>query len=61
LCARNGNLDNMKWLLENNFEHDSKTFANAAENGNLDNMKWLLENNFEHDSETLLMRPKMVI
>ena len=45
----NVNLNNMKWLLENNFGHDSYTFVYAVLNGNLDNMKWLLENNFDHD------------
>jgi len=39
-------------LLENNFDHDSRTFAEAAFNGYLYNMKWLLENNFEHDCDT---------
>ena len=47
-CAANGNLDNMKWLLENNFSSSCITFSNAALNGNLDNMKCLLGNNFGH-------------
>src|ERR1700730_7539038 len=38
-CAKNENLENMKWLLENKFPYDELTFAYSAENGNLDNMK----------------------
>jgi hypothetical protein len=44
--AKNGNLDNMKWLLKNKFPYDTFTFTYATENGNLDNIKWLLENKF---------------
>ncbi len=43
-AATNGNLENMKWLLENGCTWDEKTFSEAAYNGNLENMKWLREN-----------------
>src|SRR5579871_3011947 len=35
--AKYGNLENIKWLLENKFPYDSWVFRNAAENGNLNN------------------------
>ena len=40
----NGNLVNMKWLLEIGCPFGENAFPYAAENGNLENMKWLLEN-----------------
>jgi hypothetical protein len=43
----------MKWLLENKFLYDEKTFDHAASNGNLENMKWLLENKFPYDNTTI--------
>jgi hypothetical protein len=51
----NDNLYNMKWLSENNFEHNFHTFTRAVMNGNLDDMKWLLENNFSHDHSTFFI------
>jgi len=42
--AKNGNLENMKWLKENGCSWNELTFFNAAKNGNLENMKWLKEN-----------------
>ena len=48
-AAKNGNLENMKWLLENKFPYDELTFSYAAKNGNLENMKWLLENRFPYN------------
>jgi hypothetical protein len=52
-AASNGNLENMKWLLENNFPYNEMTFSYAALNGNLENMKWLLENNFPYDDRVI--------
>lgn len=43
-AAKHGNIDNMKWLLENGCVFSANTFGEAAKNGNLDNMKWLFEN-----------------
>ena len=37
----NGNLENMKWLYENNCPWEEKTFSCATLNGNLENIKWL--------------------
>ncbi len=51
-AARNGNLENMKWLKENGFHNDTWTFGWAAENGNLENMKWLKENGLPYNEET---------
>jgi hypothetical protein len=51
----NGNLENMKWLLENNFVHDYLTFAITVAHRNLDNMKWFLENKFEHNNLTFFI------
>ena len=47
-----GNLDNMKWLKENNCPWDSWTFKYAALLGNLENMKWLHLNNCPWNSNT---------
>ena len=44
ISVENGNLDIMKWFIENGCPFDAFTFTAAAKNGNLDNMKWLLEN-----------------
>ena len=44
LSAKCGNLDNMKWLKENDCPFGDDTFKSAAEFGNLDNMNWLKEN-----------------
>ena len=43
-AAKNGNLENMKWLKENGCPWKKDIFANATKNGNLENMKWLKEN-----------------
>lgn len=51
-AAKNGNLENMKWLKENGCPWDANTFASAAKNGNLDNMKWLKENGCPWDANT---------
>ncbi|KAJ3317390.1 hypothetical protein HDV06_001658, partial [Boothiomyces sp. JEL0866] len=37
-AARNGNLENMRWLKENNCPWGEETFGNAAEYGDLENM-----------------------
>ena len=52
IAARLGNLDNMKWLLENKCPWDEYTFASAASIGNLENMKWLLANKCPWDTYT---------
>jgi hypothetical protein len=57
-AAENGNLENMKWLLENKFPYDEYVFQRAAENGNLENMKWLLKNKFPYDKWTFIIRLK---
>src|ERR1700730_12170738 len=49
ICAKYGKLDNMKWLLKNQFPYNEETFESAAKNGNLDNMKWLFKNKFVYD------------
>jgi len=49
-AAKNGNIENMKWLLENKFPYDECTFKYAVENINLENIKWLLENNFPYNN-----------
>jgi ankyrin repeat protein len=44
LAARNGNLENMKWLKSIDYDANMvhrDTFDAAASNGNLENMKWL--------------------
>jgi len=51
-AAENGNLENMKWLLENKFPYNIWTFAYAAKNGNIENIKWLLENEFPYNELT---------
>ncbi len=43
-AAENGNLENMKWLKENECPWDEWTFSYASKHGNLENMKWLREN-----------------
>ena len=45
----NGNLENMKWMLQNDFPKDEYIFEYAAINGNLDNMNWMLRNNFPYN------------
>ena len=40
-AAKNGNLNNMKWLYEQGCPFDDLTFPMTAANGYLDNMKWL--------------------
>ena len=52
ICAKNGKLENMKWLFENKFPYDTGTFAHASRNGNFNNMKWLLENKFPYGENT---------
>ena len=52
VAAQNGNLDNMKWLLENGCPWGKFTFYTATKNGNLDNMKWLLENGCPWNAST---------
>jgi hypothetical protein len=44
IAAENGNIDNMKWLLDNGFILNEYTFILAAKNGNLENIKWLQDN-----------------
>ena len=38
-CAKYGKLENMKWLLKNNFPYNSRVFDYASKNENLENMK----------------------
>src|SRR5258706_16296097 len=52
LNAKYGNLDNLKWLLDNHFPFDEWTFAYAVERNNLDTLKWLLNNHFPFDEKT---------
>lgn len=40
-AALNGNLNCMKWLMQQGHTMDVYTFQNAVLNGNLENMKWL--------------------
>lgn len=42
--ALGGNLDNMKYLKEQNDKYDSHTVFAAVRFGNLENIKWLIEN-----------------
>ncbi len=51
-AALNGNLDTLKWMLDNNFPKDVWTFAYAAEKGNFHILKWMFENNFPKDEQT---------
>ena len=53
-----GNLDNMKWLKDNNFQWDANTFIAAAKNGNLDNMKWLWDKGCDWNEYTFTMAAK---
>jgi hypothetical protein len=54
LQLKNGNLENMKWLLKNNFEHNNRKFNMAILNGSVNNIKWLLENNFSYEKFILI-------
>jgi hypothetical protein len=56
--ALNGDLNNMKWLKENNCPWDEFTFSAASENGNLTNMKWLKKNNYPSDGWTSINADK---
>jgi hypothetical protein len=40
--AENENLENTKWLLENDFSYFEETLEYAGKKGNLENIKWLL-------------------
>jgi len=51
-CAKYGRLENMKWLLRNEFPYNKKVFSNAEENGNLENMKWLYRKKFPYGLST---------
>ena len=53
-AAKNGNLENMKWLKENGCPWNLWTFEYAALNGNLENMKWLKENGCPWDEQTFM-------
>ena len=51
LNAKHGNLDNIKWLYDNHFSYDAKTFNEAAGYGDINVLIWLLEHNFPHDKQ----------
>lgn len=50
VAATYGNLDIMKWLLENNCPWNEYTFRFAVKHGNLENIKWLYDNGCPFDS-----------
>ena len=52
MYVQNGNLENMKWLLEKGCPWNFWTFEKAAEHGNLENMKWLLEKGCPWNEDT---------
>jgi len=48
LAVENGNLENMKWLLDNGYEFTGRDFRWAIQNGNKENIEWLKENGCPH-------------
>jgi hypothetical protein len=53
-AVRSENLENMKWLKENNCPCDEQTFRDAARFGNLEIMKWLKTNNCPWDETVFI-------
>lgn len=43
-AALNGNLENIKWLRENDYPWNAETFHYAEKHGNSDNIAWLRKN-----------------
>jgi|APSaa5957512535_1039671.scaffolds.fasta_scaffold25213_2 hypothetical protein len=42
-AAKHGNIDVLKWLCNNNCDHNEKTCTNAARNGHLELLLWVLD------------------
>ena len=47
----NGNLENMKLMLQNDFPKNENIFMHAVINGNIENMEWMLQNNFPNNTD----------
>ena len=55
-AAKNGALNNLKWLLKNGFSmKDRSIFYSAIESGSLDVLKWLKENESPIDKGTMYL------
>src|SRR6516162_8497719 len=53
LDAQEGNLEDMKWLYQNEFKPSEDTFAYAAAHGQLHIMEWLLSINCPFDENAM--------
>ncbi len=52
LAAESGNLDILKWLIENKYYINNHICEVAALNGHIDIIKWIWENNYFWDDKT---------
>ena len=43
--AKNGKLECLQWLKDNNCPYSSNTYIGAINNGNIHNLNWLKNNN----------------